>query len=139
MIHFHICIYTTCVLCLQAGASEFNAVAHLDYDVDYDVEATPSGYDAFADLVQMAVREDPSLANAASGNTSHLVPALDIVNKETCASFVTCKSSLSGLLALTWSRLAATQSSLIVDWLFRLCICMSDHSMINLTLHCCCQ
>lgn len=96
------------MLCLQAGASELNAVAHLDYDVDYDVEATPSGYDAFADLVQMAVREDPSVASAASGNTWHLVPALDIVNKESCANFVTCKSSLSGLFALTWWRLAAT-------------------------------
>ena len=50
-------------MCLQAGPSEYNAVAH----IDFDVEAGPSGYDAFADLVQMAVREDPSLADVAPG------------------------------------------------------------------------
>lgn len=51
------------VLLLQASTHEHNAVAH----IDFDVEATSSGYDAFADLVQMAVREDPSLAHAAPG------------------------------------------------------------------------
>ena len=57
------CADMTCLMCLQAGPSEYNAVAH----IDFDVEAGPSGYDAFADLVQMAIREDPSLADAAPG------------------------------------------------------------------------
>lgn len=48
--------------CLQTGASDFGAVA----EIDFDSEASTSGYDAFADLVQMAVREDPSLASVAS-------------------------------------------------------------------------
>ena len=47
---------------MQTGASDFGAVA----EFDFDNEATSSGYDAFADLVQMAVREDPSLASVAS-------------------------------------------------------------------------
>ncbi len=47
---------------MQTGASDFGAVA----EIDFDIEATSSGYDAFADLVQMAVREDPSLASAAA-------------------------------------------------------------------------
>ena len=48
----------------QAEASESHgAVAELEFDTE---EAAPSGYDAFADLVQMAVREDPSLASVAS-------------------------------------------------------------------------
>jgi len=51
-----------CSWCMQTGASDFGAVA----EVDFDNEATTSGYDAFADLVQMAVREDPSLASVAS-------------------------------------------------------------------------
>ncbi|DBA80274.1 TPA: Lipoyl synthase, chloroplastic [Trebouxia sp. C0005] len=46
----------------QTGASDFGAVA----EIDFDSEASTSGYDAFADLVQMAVREDPSLASVAS-------------------------------------------------------------------------
>ncbi|KAL0050757.1 hypothetical protein WJX82_006510 [Trebouxia sp. C0006] len=46
----------------QTGVSDFGAVA----EIDFDNEATSSRYDAFADLVQMAVREDPSLANVAS-------------------------------------------------------------------------
>ena len=49
---------------LQAEAPEYNgAIADLQFDTE---EAAPSGYDAFADLVQMAVREDPSLASVAS-------------------------------------------------------------------------
>jgi hypothetical protein len=51
-----------CSWCMQTGASEFGAVA----EIDFDNEATSSSYDAFADLVQMAVREDPSLASVAS-------------------------------------------------------------------------
>lgn len=47
---------------MQSGASEFGAVA----EIDFNDEATSSGYDAFADLVQMAVREDPTLASVAS-------------------------------------------------------------------------
>ena len=47
---------------MQSRASEFGAVA----EIDFDEEATSSGYDAFADLVQMAVREDPTLASVAS-------------------------------------------------------------------------
>ncbi|KAL3136502.1 Lipoyl synthase, chloroplastic [Trebouxia sp. C0009 RCD-2024] len=43
------------------------AVAELEFDAE---EAAPSGYDAFADLVQMAVREDPSLARASNGGAS---------------------------------------------------------------------
>ena len=51
---------------LQAEASETRGpVAELEFDTE---EAAPSGYDAFADLVQMAVREDPSLANVASSS-----------------------------------------------------------------------
>ena len=57
---------------LQANVPEaYGAVAELDFDTD---EATSSGYDAFADLVQMAVREDPSLASVAS--TSGKLPTL---------------------------------------------------------------
>ena len=48
---------------LQADTSEFGAVAELQFDDD---AAAMSGHDAFAELVQMAVREDPSLASAAS-------------------------------------------------------------------------
>jgi len=47
---------------MQTGASDFGAVA----EIDFDIEATSSGYDAFADMVQMAVREDASLASAAA-------------------------------------------------------------------------
>ena len=83
------------VPCLQTTPSEYNAVAHIDYDIDYDTEATPSGYDAFADLVQMAVREDPSLANVASGSTQNLSPAVHICDKKTCTCFMKCKLSLS--------------------------------------------
>lgn len=51
---------------LQAQAPEYNgAIADLQFDTE---EAAPSGYDAFADLVQMAVREDPSLASVASSS-----------------------------------------------------------------------
>ena len=50
----------------QAEALEsHSAVAELQFDTE---EAAPSGYDAFADLVQMAVREDPSLASIASSS-----------------------------------------------------------------------
>ena len=52
-------------LCLQTGASDFAAIPEIDFDIDIE-EATASGGDAFAELVQMAVREDPSLANLAS-------------------------------------------------------------------------
>ena len=46
---------------LQAAFPDaLGAVAELEFDTE---EAAPSGYDAFADLVQMAVREDPSLAS----------------------------------------------------------------------------
>ena len=49
---------------LQAAFSDAHgATAELEFDTE---EAAPSGYDAFADLVQMAVREDPSLASVAS-------------------------------------------------------------------------
>lgn len=50
-----------CSWCMQTGAADFGAVA----EIKFDDEATSSGYDAFADLVQMAVREDPSLASVA--------------------------------------------------------------------------
>ena len=49
----------------QSQPSEFHgAVAELEFDT---AEAAPSGYDAFADLVQMAVKEDPSLAHTSNG------------------------------------------------------------------------
>lgn len=54
---------------MQTGASEFGAIA----EIDFDDEAISSGYDAFADLVQMAVREDPTLASVAStSGTQHM-------------------------------------------------------------------
>ena len=62
------CLLLKCEVCslMQAEPSETHgAVAELEFDAE---ELAPPSYDAFADLVQMAVREDPSLATAASSS-----------------------------------------------------------------------
>ena len=78
---------------MQTGASDFGAVA----EIDFDNEATSSGYDAFADLVQMAVREDPSLASVAStsGNQELAVALHSWTLQHNCFCVHTCARSLS--------------------------------------------
>ncbi len=70
---------------MQARTSGFHAVPEIDFDND---AATSSGYDAFADLVQMAVREDPSLASGASTSGIHLTEKRE--NAANCCIKVAC-------------------------------------------------
>ena len=76
---------------MQTGVSNFGAVA----EIDFDNEATSSRYDAFTDLVQMAVREDPSLASVASTSGTQAVTLQSWTLDHNCSCVCICANSLS--------------------------------------------
>lgn len=102
----------------QAEAPESNgAIADLQFDTE---EAAPSGYNAFADLVQMAVREDPSLASVAS--SSGLLTHIQTHHQQ-CAQLHWWKVAYAACYTCT--------PPFAIACLVHMALCMHDTSVIS--------